>query len=390
MINICIILKQKNSFSRFEMEYEDREIEWHFITELDELREEISIANYDLVILDERIWWLDECKNLLEMQPKAHTVYFAGNFSEVFDQVNEKIEMLEEKDELERQKKLELKSSEGIRNNDEYSPKEKVVIVEKVVEKVQEKIVYKTKDIRRNVFAVISNENMIARDYYSLNLGAYLSSFTKGKSCVIDITLSQNIINYLPLERQRKGVFDKSYNAGNVYKTLDVVSIEEDLSLLRLGKEKITKSLIRHLIFVLRDYENIIFVMEDNNVNIPTDYIMALVNKVYLLIEPTYPSVKLAQTTIETLKECGQISENIIIGLLDRVSELDTWKSLFNNEHDLFEIDRESLIENINLSKLMRDKRSKNTFAKINGYKKDKSILGMRGILQRRGKDEGK
>lgn len=231
---------------------------------------------------------------------------------------------------------------------------------------------------------------MIARDYYSLNLGAYLSSFTKGKSCVIDITLSQNIINYLPLERQRKGVFDKSYNAGNVYKTLDVVSIEEDLSLLRLGKEKITKSLIRHLIFVLRDYENIIFVMEDNNVNIPTDYIMALVNKVYLLIEPTYPSVKLAQTTIETLKECGQISENIIIGLLDRVSELDTWKSLFNNEHDLFEIDRESLIENINLSKLMRDKRSKNTFAKINGYKKDKSILGMRGILQRRGKDEGK
>ena len=29
---------------------------------------------------------------------------------------------------------------------------------------------------------------------------------------------------------------------------------------------------------------------------------------------------------IETLKECGQISENIIIGLLDRVSELDTWE----------------------------------------------------------------
>ena len=80
-----------------------------------------------------------------------------------------------------------------------------------------------------------------------------------------------------------------------VYKALDVISVEEDLSLLRLGKEIITKSLIRHLIFVLRDYENIIFVMEDNNMNIPNDYVMALVNKVYLLIEPTYPSVKMAQ-----------------------------------------------------------------------------------------------
>ncbi|WP_195617419.1 hypothetical protein [Clostridium paraputrificum] len=390
MINICIILKQKNSFPRFEMEYENKEIEWHFITELDELREEISIAQYDLVILDERIWWLGECKSLLEMQHEAHIIYFAGNFSEVFNQVNEEIEMLEEKEELERQKRSEDIGDNELGKDGYTSPKEKVVIVEKVVEKVQEKIVYKTKDIRRNVFAVISNENMVARDYYSLNLGAYLSSFTKGKSCVIDITLSQNIINCLPLTRQRKGVFDKSYNAGNVYKALDVISVEEDLSLLRLGKEIITKSLIRHLIFVLRDYENIIFVMEDNNMNIPNDYVMALVNKVYLLIEPTYPSVKMAQTTIETLKECGQISENIIIGLLDRVSELDTWKSLFNNEYDLFEIDRESLIDNINSSKLMRDKRSKNTFAKINGYKKDKSILGMRGILQRRGKDEGK
>ena len=81
--------------------------------------------------------------------------------------------MLEEKEELERQKRSEDIGDNELGKDGYTSPKEKVVIVEKVVEKVQEKIVYK-KDRRRNVFAVISNENMVARDYYSLNLGAYL------------------------------------------------------------------------------------------------------------------------------------------------------------------------------------------------------------------------
>lgn len=346
MITIATILKNPVSQERFMMEYEDKDIKWINILDLEQLQEEIGIADYNLIILDSRIWWLEKCKELLKMS-NASIVKFEGDFSYTFEDLNKQIGEIEKI--LEAQEKIEngVDSTKVISKEVIKPPiPPKVIVKEVPVEKIVYK--YKTKDIRKSIYTVLSSDNNVVRDYYSLNLGAVLSSLKNNKSIVIDITFLQNIKNYLTIEKERITKVTKEINSATIQNCMDKIAGLENVMLLRVGSV-VSKSLIKTILFNLRDYENIIFVVDMENENIPINYILALAHQVHLILEPTYPSINNSLTEVNTLKDLGQVEENIKV-IFTELNDMegDVIKEIYKNKLDITFLRREVFLDAIN------------------------------------------
>lgn len=346
MITIATILKNPVSQERFMMEYEDKDIKWINVLDLEQLQEEIGIADYNLIILDSRIWWLEKCEELLKIS-NASIVKFEGDFSYTFEDLNKQIGEIEKI--LEAQDKIEngVDSTKGISKEIIKPPiPPKVIVKEVPVEKIVYK--YKTKDIRKSIITVLSSDNTVMRDYYSLNLGAVLSSLKNNKSIVIDITFLQNIKNYLTIEKERIAKVTKEINSATIQNCMDKIAGLENVMLLRVDSV-VSKSLIKTILFNLRDYENIIFVVDIENENIPINYILALANQVHLILEPTYPSISNSLTQVNTLKDLGQVEENIKV-IFTELNDMegDVIKEIYKNKLDITFLRREVFLDAIN------------------------------------------
>lgn len=363
MITIGHILKNTNSIEKFQLEFEEEDIKWVGISNLEQLKEEIIITNFDLFILDSRAWWFDEAKDLLTKRGVTISYFNDGAFKPTIEEMAVIINELKKEIEIE-ENKYSLNNIQG------ENIKPEIRVVEKIVEKVVEKVVYNTRDISKKIYTVISEDNSSFRDYYSINLGTYLSSLKNSKSIVIDITLTQNLINCVSLLKTRETTFTKELNPATIIKCCDLINSESETYLLRI-EEGISKSLLKSLLFNLRDFENIIFCLDMYNKDIPVAFILALSNKVNLAIEPVYASGKKSLKILENIKDYGQINENIKIILTDIVEEIDLWKTLYRNMYEVFEFNRFDIFESMNKDKLLEGKKHKELFKRIIGIENE-------------------
>lgn len=370
MITVGYALKNLNSIEKFQLEFEEEEINWIGIGSLEQLKENIIISDYDFVILDNRIWWLNECKELLEKKNITITYFNDGLFKPTIDEMEVIIT------ELKRLMEVEATKYQARENNvDNTTPK--IQVVEKVVEKIVEKVVYTTKDISKKIFTVVSEDNNSFRDYYAMNLGTFLSSLKNSKSIVIDITLTQNLVNCIKVDRARKIAFDKEdkeLNAATILKCCDLINKDNESYLLRIEGD-ISKALLKRVLFNLRDFENIIFCLDVYNTKIPAGYILALSHKVHIAIEPVYPSSKKALGLLENIKDYGQLKENIKIILTDLVEDLEIWTTLFKNMYEIYQFNRFDVFEGMNEDKALKEKRYRDIFKRIIGISIEKKKI---------------
>lgn len=363
MFTVCCVLKNSNSIEKFQLEFEEEDIKWLNISSLENLKEEILVNNFDLVVLDERIWWLKECEELMSKKISNLTYFRGGLFNPTIEEMKIIISQLKKEEKLqeERYLKYSLESKK-----DEVLQVPKIQIVEKPVKEIVEKVVYKTKDISKKIYTVISEDNNCFRDYYAINLGTYLSSFKNSKSIVIDITLTQNLINCVNLLKIREINFSKDMNPATILKCCDLIDSEIETYLLRI-EEGISKSSLKSLLFNLRDFENIIFCLDTYNKNIPVGYILALSNKVHISLEPVYSSGKKVLSILEVIKDCGQVQDNIKIILTDIVEDLEIWVNLFRNMYEVFQFNRFDVFEYMNQERILKEKKYREIFRKIIG-----------------------
>lgn len=78
---------------------ENREIEWSDnIQSTDELRDEIAFQSWDIAILDSRLWWRQEAEELIG-RFSIEVLYFDGDFVEIANQVQQRLPVIDEKEE---------------------------------------------------------------------------------------------------------------------------------------------------------------------------------------------------------------------------------------------------------------------------------------------------
>lgn len=87
MVNLVCCMKSKDSYNRIINFQENKRIEWEeFINDIDDIREKMLYTNYDIAIIDEKLWWKDECIELLNRKG-VKVIIFQGDFEEVTNQI---------------------------------------------------------------------------------------------------------------------------------------------------------------------------------------------------------------------------------------------------------------------------------------------------------------
>jgi hypothetical protein len=95
-------MKSKDSFNRVINQYTPPNVEWEeYVSDIEEIQEKIVFKEYDLAIVDEKIWWKDEAIELFNRKG-VEVIIFQGDFEEVLEKVKELIpEEQEEEFEIE-------------------------------------------------------------------------------------------------------------------------------------------------------------------------------------------------------------------------------------------------------------------------------------------------
>lgn len=346
MFTVLVIMKNAASANRLINSFQEDKIEWkQEVNSFEELQEELITSNFDLIVLDEKFYWVEEAEELISRQ-NMDLVKFVGDFEKVHEEIKTYLDSYV-KEEYNLQNITE-------KNNEGQAPQIKYIIQEKEV--IQEKIIYKSKNIRQKLYGIVTNDNNMIRDFYACNVGALLGSNRIEKTIIVDITNNNSIIEYLNISKEKQEEIQKGINPYSIKKCVDYIHDNENLNLLRLDIRKVNKKYIKMILFALRDYENIIFVIDNDLSFIPNQYILSIVNEVHLIIEPTIPTVRNSLNYIKLINHLGQIDENINIILADNLGDIDVWKSLFA-KYSFYMITRSIYINSVNDESLVLAKK---------------------------------
>lgn len=375
MFQIIACMKLRDSYNRIINAINVNGIEWEeYLSDLENLQEKIVYSEYDLAIIDEKIWWRDEAINLLE-QKGVEIIEFNGNFEEVIKLLTDKIpNEIEEDFNIEDVELDNFNSTSPLENS-------KIIIQEKVI--VQEKVIYKSKNIKQNIMSVMSTENATVRDNTACNIGAVLCEDSNVKTLLVDITNFNNIIHHVEIESiNTEEPFGENFNGNTIKNCVNKVNKLKNLDILKINNKGITKKNIKSILFAARDYDNIIFVVENDISNLTVSFVLNLSHNVFIVTEPLFLSAKNNIQIINDLIKKGQVNENIKI-LLTEIDPLDKDTICYMYKDFLvYFLDRDIQLELINDKKLISDKKEKSVYYQIMGINKKSNSL-LKNILKK-------
>lgn len=314
MTQIVCIMKSKESYMRIKTSIINAEWE-EFLNTLDELQDNIVNCDYDLAIVDEKVWWKDEAISLFKKKG-IEIEYFTGDFQDIIDSVQKKCVPDPVPEEI-----PDYNPSDNSDHDDHNLitsiPPSRVQYIYKdvPVEKVVEKVVLKSRNIKQELFSVLSIDDSNMRDSFSCNMSALLTKEPDTRTLIVDMTNFNNLINHFEVEELNKSDISsfQNLNANNIYECLSKIKGFEHLYLVRFNVNNITKKSIKTLMFAARDFDNIIFTLENDLDNLPVKFTLNMCHKVFIISEPLYSSIKITNSIIESLLQNGQIRENIKI-----------------------------------------------------------------------------
>lgn len=214
MLNLLCCTKANLSYERIVNHFENFRFESH-INELDVLQEKLINNSYDLAIIDEKLWWLDEGIELLNKQ-NIKVIVFKGNFDEIINEITEQTKVIEElfkeeilkENQVEKPKQPEIKyvyitenadKQANARNKSEDEAainelKKQLQQAEENAENLKERITEKgkPKDYKKTV-GIIGIPNA-GKSFIILQTASYLSASIK--VAIIDRTDNQDFSYY--------------------------------------------------------------------------------------------------------------------------------------------------------------------------------------------------
>lgn len=178
MVNLVCCMKSKDSYNRIINFQENNRIEWEeFINDLDEIREKILYSNYDMAIVDEKLWWKEECIELLSRKG-VKVIIFEGDFEEVTNSIIKELpeeQIVEEVLNFSTEEDKEI-LNKAIENTHEIRYVPKIEYIEKEV-KVPVTIYQSVyAGIQNKVILVLNLTERAGSTFFSLNLAKAFAS----------------------------------------------------------------------------------------------------------------------------------------------------------------------------------------------------------------------
>lgn len=369
-------------------------IEWEeYLTEIDQVQAKIAFINYDLAIIDEKLWWKDEAIDLFTKK-SSEIIIFRGNFEDTINEIqekNKKLELQSTKEEIENKKEDEKKESQikyvyintPPNNNQDKSTKK--LDKSGQIKEIEKKIPVYVSDIPKDykkVVAVTGIENT-GKSLICL-LTASMISAESNKVAILDFTNNHDLKNYFIVTDEEKKEYiegkkpikvNKNFYIYSDYLINDKVKILSELKqkysavIIDCGSE-IDKGIIgyidtiyyvsdidiSHMTEISKDIAN----YKKNNILPKTKLIFnKIINKKY--VKDMY--------NLSKLTEDGEIiNDKLTYFCIPLITEEKTYDKLFNFEEKAYEGNEElkRSINNIanNIYSLSKEKRKDNKLLK--------------------------
>lgn len=176
MKRIVCCMKSKDSFKRMVNQIQQDNIEWEeFINDIDIIQGKIAYTDYDLVVIDEKLWWKDDAIELFKKR-NIDMIIFQGDFEEIVNQIKVIFPMQAPPQEL-NESVLESSTDPLIVDDREikYVELEKKIFIEKEVKVPVYKSVYT--GISNKLFVILGLSDGAGATFLTLNLAKYISNF---------------------------------------------------------------------------------------------------------------------------------------------------------------------------------------------------------------------
>lgn len=179
MRQLVCCMKSKDSFKRVVNQYTPSNVEWEeYISDIEQIQEKIAFTEYDLAIIDEKIWWKDDAIELFKRK-EVPIVIFQGDFEEVLYQIKELVP--EEQEEALNIEEL----TDDVLNfsTEEEKPEENELFVE-VKKEYVEKVINVPVPVYKSVYTSIGNKLIVVANlsrragstFTTLNLAKAISN----------------------------------------------------------------------------------------------------------------------------------------------------------------------------------------------------------------------
>lgn len=141
-MNVITILKSIETYKRIKIQVDYDVIEWNpHIEDIEQVQEKIAVVEFDLAIVDEKVWWAKEAVSLFKSFD-VPIVYFQGDFEEVNKEVAAFVPEEEDDSYLDFPLSEETSSHDG---------QVKIIEREKIIEKEVEVPVFQYRDLYTNI-----------------------------------------------------------------------------------------------------------------------------------------------------------------------------------------------------------------------------------------------
>ncbi|RCX13020.1 hypothetical protein DFR58_11977 [Anaerobacterium chartisolvens] len=199
--SICC-MKSRDSYDRIVHILKQFNIQWDdFVTDLDSFKEKIASKEYDLAIIDVRLWWKDEAIDFLYRKGVENIIPFEGDFDDILNIIKSTVKsyqsMPDEKSTFNEKYPVEQ------RKKDKHQS-------EKMVEVPVYRQVYTA--IQNNLIGVLNLTPGAGSTFVTLNLAKMLSEHGVLPS-VIELPLSRTIFGRAGLEKKLGYDFYSFHNA---------------------------------------------------------------------------------------------------------------------------------------------------------------------------------
>jgi len=174
MINLICCIKSHESFSRIYNTFKDDnnfELEG-FTEDFEKVQENITVSQYDLAVVDEKLLWKDSVLDLFNKKD-IKIIIFKGDFRKTINDIYKLFPKLEEAKELLKKEKSTLKNKESDSKEIKYILKEKLVERKVKVDVPAYREIYK--GIENKLIIVTSLSKKAGSTFLSINLAKALS-----------------------------------------------------------------------------------------------------------------------------------------------------------------------------------------------------------------------
>lgn len=370
MIKVLCLMKSKDSYIRIKQGSHDVDFE-QYIDSLEMLQERIVFSEYDVAIIDEKLWWKEEAESLIKKRG-IELIAFSGNFEDVLKELEDYI--IPDVEEDINPDSVEIKNSAEKQNV-------KYIIKEVPVEVIKKEVVYKSRDIKQEIMAVYSLDDYNMRDSFSCNMAALINRNENKRVLLIDMTNNNNLINHFEISTYNKSEAFKieSFNANTILDCVNKISDYENLHLLRIDNKILTKKNVKSILFAARDYDNIIFTIDSNFDNLPTNFVLTISHKLFVITDPLLISAKNNFDIINLLLKNGQVKENFKI-VLSGIDPLDSDSiSFLYKDYKYCILNRNIHLKYLNDRKLIDNKKELNGYLNILDLTKSKKGFFKKG-----------